>query len=308
MKKFFINTISAIALLATIYGCGKDSFDKPDYYSRKAETVFGQQVVDGSADYIAHVKTSTERNLMDGVQLLELGILDRASHAVQAYIYKVELGAALVKISTPDNAAKVEKTQKLTRQATAIENTGKYLVMGGICGGAFNSETGMPDGILYHNSKVIGASFGKNENAFFAIKKDGAAVCLPSDDFESHKTKSVEAISGSAMILQEGYVLTETDAKTIAKAAVGVDAEGSTVYLIVVDGGDYFYSNGISNSDMANLMKGCGASNAMILNKGNNVSAFVRDEDSIELFKVIDKPSNMGLEAAIGNGLVILQL
>lgn len=183
MKQFFINTISAIALLATIYGCGKDSFDKPDYYSRKAETVFGQQVVDGSADYIAHVKTSTERNLMDGVQLLELGILDRASHAVQAYIYKVELGAALVKISTPDNAAKVEKTQKLTRQATAIENTGKYLVMGGICGGAFNSETGMPDGILYHNSKVIGASFGKNENAFFAIKKDGAAVCLPSDDF-----------------------------------------------------------------------------------------------------------------------------
>ena len=89
MKQFFINTISAIALLATIYGCGKDSFDKPDYYSRKDETVFGQQVVDGSADYIAHVKTSTERNLMDGVQLLELGILDRASHAVQAYIYKV---------------------------------------------------------------------------------------------------------------------------------------------------------------------------------------------------------------------------
>ena len=69
MKKFFINTLSAAALLATIYGCGKDSFDKPDYYSRKAETVFGQQVVDGSADYIAHVKTSTEKNLMDGVQL-----------------------------------------------------------------------------------------------------------------------------------------------------------------------------------------------------------------------------------------------
>ena len=119
-------------------------------------------------------------------------------------------------------------------------------------------------------------------------------------------------ISGEALAGETGFGLdfdTIGDiAKTIAKCAVGVDPEGSTVYLIVVDGGDYFYSNGISNSDMANLMKGCGASDAMILNKGNNVSAFVRDEDSIELFKVIDKPSDMGLEAAIGNGLVILQL
>ena len=83
---------------------------------------------------------------------------------------------------------------------------------------------------------------------------------------------------------------------------------GMTVYLVVVDGGDYYYSNGITNSDMANLMKGCGASNAMILNTGNNVTAFGRDEDSIDIFNVINKPSNKGLEAPIGNGLVILQL
>ena len=97
-------------------------------------------------------------------------------------------------------------------------------------------------------------------------------------------------------------------ATIVAKAAVGVDKDGMTIYLAVVDGGNYFYSNGITNSDMAQLMKGCGAANAMILNTGNNVSAFTRDEDSIDLFTVINKPSNDGLEAAIGNGLMILQL
>lgn len=308
MKNIIIKTLSAAVVFSAILGCGKDDFAKPDYYTLKAETKFGQQVVDGSAGYVTHVKTSPETKIMDGVSLLELGFLDRSSHAMQAYIYKVEIGAALVKVSTPNNSNSFEKTQKLTLQAAAIENTGKFLVMGGINGGAFNAETGAPNGILYHDSKAISSKFSKDQLAFFAVMKDGSAVCLDSLEFAAKKSKVTEAVSGTALILKDGYVLSETGANTVAKAAVGVDKDGMTIYLAVVDGGNYFYSNGITNSDMAQLMKGCGAANAMILNTGNNVSAFTRDEDSIDLFTVINKPSNDGLEAAIGNGLVILQL
>lgn len=308
MKNIIIKTLSAAVLFSALAGCGKDSFDKPDYYSLKAETKFGQQVVNGAAGYVTHVKTSPEAKIMDGVTLLKLGFLDRSSHAMQAYIYKVEIGAALVKVSTPDNSNTIVKTQKLTQQAAAIENTGKYLVMGGISGGAFNAETGAPNGVLYHDSKAISAKFGKDQAAFFAVMKDGSAVCLDTLQFAAKKSKVTEAVSGTALILKDGYVLSETGASATAKAAVGVDAEGMTIYLAVVDGGDFFYSNGITNSDMANLMKGCGAANAMILNSGNSVSAFGRDENSIDLFDLINKPSNMGLEEAIGNGLVILQL
>lgn len=304
--KTIIKTLPALLLMAALSGCGKDGFDKPDYYTLKASTEFGQGIVDGSAGYITHVKVSQETEIMDGVSLLDLGYLNKNSHAMQAYIYKVELGAAMVKVSTPDNATKIEKTQKLTEQATAIENSGKYLVMGGISGGAFNADNGAPAGLLYHDSKACSSDFGKDA-AFFAIMKDGAAVCAEASEFEDKKSKVTEAVSGSAMIMKDGYILSETGATTVAKAAVGVDESGSTVYLIVVDGKDYFYSNGITNSDMANLMKGCGASDAMILNSGDSVTAFARDEDSIDIFKVINKPSNMGLEAAIGNGLVILQ-
>lgn len=304
--KTIIKTLPALLLLAALSGCGKDSFEKPDYYTLKASTEFGQGIVDASEGYITHVKTSQETEIMDGVSLLELGYLNRKSHAMQAYIYKVELGAAMVKVSVPDDDTKIEKVQKLTLQANAIENSGKYLVMGGISGGSFNAETGAPSGILYHNSKAYSSNFGKDA-AFFAVMKDGAAVCLDASEFEAKKSKVTEAVSGSAMILKDGYVLTETDASTTAKAAVGVNEDGTAIYLVVVDGGDYFYSNGIANSDMATLLKGCGASDAMILSSGKNVSAFTRDENSVDLFSLISKPSNDGLEAAIGNGLVILQ-
>lgn len=306
MKNNIFKTFSAMMLGAALCGCGKDSFDKPDYYTRKASTEFGQAVVDGSADCISHVKTDTETSVMEGVTLLSMGYLNADSHAMQMYVYKIELAPAMVKICVPDDGTKVEKVQKLTEQAMAIENKGTYLVMGGISGGAFTSDSGLPKGLLYHNGKAYSSNIGKDE-AFFAIMKDGSAVCLEADEFAIKKDKISEGVSGTSMILHNGYVLSETDAAAAARSAVGVSEDGSTVFLAVVDGGDFFYSNGISGSGMADILKGCGAADAMLLDKGNNVSAFCRDENSLELFSVINKPGNMGLEEPIGNGIVILQ-
>lgn len=292
--------------MIALSGCGKDSFDKPEYYTRTASTEFGQMVVDGSGNCISHVKTDTVTRIMDGVTLLDMGYLNAASHAMQMYIYKIELTPAMVVVSVPDDGTKVEKTQKVTEQAMAIENNAKYLVMGGISGSSFTDGTGAPKGILYHNGKAI-SSKTNNEEAFFAIMRDGSAVCMEAEEFDSKKDKITEALSGSAMIMKNGYVLSESDATETARTAVGVDEGGNTVYLAVIDGGDFFYSNGISNSDMAQILKGCGAFNAMTLNTGNKVTAFVRNENAVDMFEVINKPSNMGLEAEVGNGLVIVQ-
>ncbi len=301
-----IKTLFVLQLTILLCGCGKSTFDKPDYYTRTASTQFGQQVVDGSGDCISHVKTDREIELMDGVTLLDMGYLNSDSHAMQVYVYRAELVPAMIKVSVPDDAAKVEKVQKMTGQALAVENKGTYLVMGGISGSVFTADTGTPKGILYHNGKAVSAKIGKDA-AFFAILKDGAAVCLEADQFDSKKDKIVEGLSGSSMLLKNGYILSETDEKAVARTAVGVDESGMTVYLVAVDGGNFFYSNGISCTDLANILKGCGAYNAMALNTGDNVTAFVRNENSVELFEVINQPSNMGLEAAVGNGLLIVQ-
>ena len=306
MRRNIIKTLPALVLMAVLSGCGKDTFDKPDYYTRVASTEFGQQVVDGSGSSISHVKTDSVANLMDGVTLLNMGYLNAASHAVQMYVYKIELAPAMVKVSLPDDASKVEKVQKMTEQAMAIENKGTYLVMGGISGSAFTSDSGVPKGILYHNGKGVSTNMGKDA-AFFAIMKDGAAVCMEADQFDSKKDKITEGLSGTSMIMKNGYVLSGTETTETARTAVGVDESGSTVYLVVVDGGSFFYSNGISGSDMAQILKGCGAFNAMTLNSGNNVTAFVRNENAVEMFEVVNRPSNMGLEEAVGNGLVIVQ-
>lgn len=309
MKNIFRNSVAVVLMSAALYGCGNDEFIKPDYYTTEASTNLGQSIVDGSEGYISHVKSDKETKVMDGVTLLDMGYLNSDSHAMQMYLYKVELAPATIKMSTPDDLDKIEKVQKLTEQAAAIENKGNYLVMGGISGGAFDAATGQPVGLLYHNGKAIGSGFGKkNEHsAFFAMMRDGSAVCSESESFANRKDKVKEAVSGTSLILKSGYILSDIDADSKARSAVGVDEFGTTVYLIVVDGGNFFYSNGIGSSDLARLLKGAGAYDAMILDAGNNVSAFWRNENSANMFEVINRPSNMGLEAEIGNGIVILQ-
>lgn len=301
--------MAVVLMSAALYGCGNDEFVKPDYYTTEASTQLGQAIADGSEGYITHIKSDASKKIMDGVTLLDMSYLNADSHAMQMYLYKVELAPALIKVSTPDDLDKVEKVQKLTDQATAVENKGNYLVMGGISGGAFDAATGQPVGMLFHNGKVISSTFGKkNEHkAFFAVMKDGSATVQEAEAFNDRKAKIKEGVSGSSLILKSGYVMSNIDTDAKARAAVGVDENGSTVYLIVVDGGSFFYSNGIGGDDLALLLKGAGAHDAMLLDSGNNVSAFWRNENSVEMFEVINRPSNMGLEAEIGNGLFILQ-
>ena len=102
-------------------------------------------------------------------------------------------------------------------------------------------------------------------------------------------------------------MLGQTDNSTLARAAVGVSEDGNEVLLLVVDGGDFFYSNGISCNDLALLIKGCGAHDALAISSGNNVTAVWRNMRSENLFDLLNKPANKGVEAPVAGGILIVQ-
>ena len=282
MKKHILTTAILGILAFAAVSCNSDEFAKPDYYQQVASTKLGQQVVDGSSDYIAHVKSDVQTKVAQGVTRLDMSYLHQKGHAMQLYLYKVSLGPVSLIASTANTT---EKTDLLTSMCAEVENQGKYTVLGAISGGN---------------------ALGKGD-VFFATLKDGSAVCLPASEYESVKADITMGYSGTAHLLQNGYVLGQTDNSTLARAAVGVSEDGNEVYLLVVDGGDFFYSNGISCTDLALLMKGCGAHNALALASGNNVTAVWRNMRSADLFDLLNKPANKGVEAPIAGGILIVQ-
>lgn len=282
MKRHIIKSALLGVLAFAALSCDSDQFEKPDYYSKVASTKLGQQVVDGCSDYIAHIKKDVQTKVAQGVTRLDMGYLHQNGHAMQLFLYKVTLGPVSLIATSPKEG---EQNELLTSMCTTVENQGKYTVLGAICGGG---------------------ALGKGE-AFFATLKDGSAVCLPTSEYDSVSSKITMGYSGTAQLLQDGYVLSQTDNATSARAAVGVSENNNDVYLLVVDGGDFFYSNGISCNDLALLMKGCGAHNAIALNSGNQVTAVWRNMRSPELFDLLNKPANNGVQEAVTGGILIVQ-
>ena len=282
MKKHILTTAILGILAFAAVSCNSDEFEKPDYYQQVASTKLGQQIVDGSSDYIAHVKKDVQTKVAQGVTRIDMGYLNQKGHAMQLFLYKVSLGPVSLIASTANTS---EKTDLLTSMCTEVENQGKYTVLGAISGGN---------------------ALGKGD-VFFATLNDGSAVCLPASEYDSVSSRITMGYSGTAHLLQNGYVLGQTDNSTLARAAVGVSENGNEVYLLVVDGGDFFYSNGIGCNDLALLMKGCGAHDALAISSGNNVTAVWRNMRSENLFDLLNKPANKGIEMPIAGGILIVQ-
>ncbi len=282
MKKHIFTSVVLGILAFAAVSCNSDEFEKPDYYQQVASTKLGQQIVDGSSDYIAHVKSDVQTKVAPGVTRLDMGYLNQKGHAMQLFLYKVSLGPVSLIETT---ATTTEKTDLLTNMCVGVENQGKYTVLGAVNGGN---------------------ALGKGD-VFFATLKDGSAVCLSTSEYASVSANVTMGYSGTAHLLQNGYVLGQTDNSTLARTAIGVSEDGNEVYLLVVDGGDFFYSNGIGCNDLALLMKGCGAYDALALASGNPVTAVWRNMRSADLFDLLNKPANKGVEEPVAGGILIVQ-
>lgn len=302
MKNYIKLMVIAALVLCS---CGNDEFDKPDYYDTTAQTKMGKSLIKGASSYIAHVKTENETKITDGVSLLDMGYLNSDGHAMQLYLYKVVLGGAQIRVCLPGDKGRIAEPEKLTEMATVVESKSIYMTFAAITGSEFSASDGKPSGILYQDGKVLSNDMGKAP-AFFAVLKDGSFVCPEASEFETLRSDIDQAVSGKAKILSQGYVIPQNSNAASALSAVGVNADRTEAYLLVVDGGDFYYSNGITMDDAALVLQASGCSEAMVLNTGNNVAAICRNERSEDLFELLNKPADKGFEPSVGNGLAIV--
>ncbi len=88
------------------------------------------------------------------------------------------------------------------------------------------------------------------------------------------------AISGDSIILRAGNVIADLDNVALQpRTAIGFSNNGRFIYLVVVDGRQLFYSEGVTRKELADLMKSFGADNAMNLDGGGSSTMVVHGKD-----------------------------
>lgn len=313
-KKIYSYMIGLLLCAGLFAACdNSNAFDEYAPFSTKAETAWGQSLADGSNGYVAHVKSDRTYSLADGVDVLEMGFLADDGLAMQLFLFKISLSDRItLRTTLANDENKVGKGQTIMKQLEAMQKNGKK-VLGGTNADFFNTTTYIPYGVCYRDGVPVKTSFSREDCNVFVVSKDNTAYCLTSAEYALYKDEIREAVCGRSTLLLKGGEQMDQSANTMPAAnmeprtCIGVSEDGKEVYLMVVDGRNFYYSNGADLLDLMNLMSASGASDALNLDGGGSSTFIARDSASGEL-KLLNWPTDKGgVMRAVATGLAIVE-
>lgn len=314
-KKLYGYLIGLLFCAGLFAACdNSNDFDEHAPFSTRAETAWGQSLVDGSRGYVAHVKSDRTYRLADGVEVLEMGFLADDGLAMQLFLFKIALSDRItLRTTLANDENKVGKGQTILKQLQAMQKNGKT-ILGGTNADFFNTTTYIPYGVCYRDGVAVKTSFSREDCNVFVVSTDNTAYCLTAEEYGQWPKSDIrEAVCGRSTLLLKGGVQMDQSASTMPAAtmeprtSIGVSEDGKEIYLMVVDGRNFYYSNGADLYDLMNLMSACGASDALNLDGGGSSTFIVREGASGEL-KLLNWPTDKGgVMRAVATGLAIVE-
>ena len=307
MKKLIYD--SALLLLGCLLwtACNNDE-DLTVFSTEGAKTELGQKIIAGSDGYVGQYFSDSTYTLTPGVQALEMRILSATGLAVKMFVLEVDLKEAhlTMKASSPNEEGKLKTKQQMTLQALAYDKPGSRVLAA--VNGDFFAKDGTPQGIYYRNGTCLKGTMTDNVCTFFAITKNKKAIIGSYDEYDSYKEDIQEAVGGRVRLMTNGNVLPQTVTALEPRTAIGV-TDDNVVYILVADGRNFWYSNGMRYAEMGAVMKALGAKNAINLDGGGSSTFIIRKIAGFEdgRFAIRNWPyDNGGVEREVANGLLVV--
>lgn len=307
MKKLIYD--SALLLLGCLLwtACNNDE-DLTVFSTEGAKTELGQKIIAGSDGYVGQYFSDSTYTLAPGVQALEMKILSATGLAVKMFVLEVDLKEAhlTMKASSPNEEGKLKTKQQMTLQALAYDKPGSRVLA--TVNGDFFAKDGTPQGIYYRNGTCLKGTMTDNVCTFFAITKNKKAIIGSYDEYDSYKEDIQEAVGGRVRLMTNGNVLPQTVTALEPRTAIGV-TDDNVVYILVADGRNFWYSNGMRYAEMGAVMKALGAKNAINLDGGGSSTFIIRKIAGFEdgRFAIRNWPyDNGGVEREVANGLLVV--
>ena len=307
MKKLIYD--SALLLLGCLLwtACNNDE-DLTVFSTEGAKTELGQKIIAGSDGYVGQYFSDSTYTLAPGVQALEMKIHSATGLAVKMFVLEVDLKEAhlTMKASSPNEEGKLKTKQQMTLQALAYDKPGSRVLAA--VNGDFFAKDGTPQGIYYRNGTCLKGTMTDNVCTFFAITKNKKAIIGSYDEYDSYKEDIQEAVGGRVRLMTNGNVLPQTVTALEPRTAIGV-TDDNVVYILVADGRNFWYSNGMRYAEMGAVMKALGAKNAINLDGGGSSTFIIRKIAGFEdgRFAIRNWPyDNGGVEREVANGLLVV--
>lgn len=225
-------------------------------------------------------------------------------------VLEIELGRGnqAVAVKTGDTAAGRTKTTTLLSDLAKREH-----VLGGVNADFFSLTDGTPLGLLVASGRMLTPPIAQSVLAF---DSSGA----PHINIFTRAGTTLrpfyprEAVGGRPRIVRDSAMLGDVDTFGQAsfstgrnpRTAAGIARNGRRLVLVVVDGRQKPFSDGMSLRELAALMLALGAHDAINLDGGGSSTLVYADPDAAGALHIANRPSDNGVERAVGDALAIV--
>lgn len=262
-----------------------------------------QRIAD-STDLVAQVFSDTVFQVAEGIRETDVHYLSKTGYAMHMFILEIDLTNPKLKVeaATPYNvdAYAMQTVPDMAKYLQAAEGR----VLAGVNADFFNTTTGEPRGILIRNGKVLKTTWANARSAtFMGVRKNGELFIGDREDFAAMKDDFEDALGGGPMLVKDNMILTQTDLSIEPRTGVGMSNDGK-LYFMVVDGRSFYYSNGVTITELGHMLKACGATKAINVDGGGS-STFMIKHPLAEVWQVRNRPSD-GTNRPVGNAWMIV--
>lgn len=297
-----------LALIYSHFSCSDNEYEFT--YHAEPQTEIGTKLVNGT-NLFAQIYSDSTYTLVDGLKATEIAYLSQKGVAMKIFIFEVDLSEPTISIKASSPYDKpAHAMQEMTLQATYVDKEG-HKVWGAINADFFNMSTGEPRGVFYKDGVALRTKFDSGTRSFFAILKDGTPLVAPSTDYASIAAEKEikEAVGGSVTLVTNGNVVKHSDTTIEPRTCIGISEDGKKIYLLAVDGRNFWYSNGMEFEELGECMKAMGAHNSINLDGGGSTSFVIRNTPSFDAdrFELRNWPTDGGgIERPVANGLLFI--
>lgn len=226
-------------------------------------------------------------------------------------VLEVDLGGCLAAVAVKDADSAAGRIKTSTMLADLAK---RVPVVAGVNADFFALATGTPVNLLVVDGRMFTPpvaqpalafdSSGAPHIAAFRISGGSLAPFYPK-----------EAVGGRPALLRDSVALGAVDTEGQAsfnvgrnpRTAAGISRNGRRLILVVVDGRQMPYSDGMSLRELANLMLALGARDAINLDGGGSSTLVYADPDSGGTLRIANRPSDKEGERAVGDALAIVR-
>lgn len=303
-RLFYLLVLNAVFLT----GCKDEELDKKILDTNLSETT---KLLVEKSGIVSEVYTDTTIRISEGVEETEVHFLKKDGLTTRLFILKADLKVpgVKVKVATPFDSPGFTG-QTVPDMARYIEDANTKVVAG-VNGDFYDIANFLPRGPLHKGGTIIKGNFTPSASlpqqalSFIGIKKNGEPVIGYADEYDGLKSDLQEVTGGGALLTRNGEKVDNSRFPVALDPRIAIGyTEDDIMYFVVVDGRNFYNSNGATYPDLSGIFYALGTHSSINLDGGGSTTMMIRNPEA-DILQVRNRPSD-GKPRAVAHAWMVV--